>query len=56
MLYDTVLVSDMTHFCIKRRIFRIRIFFDRTKIIVKWGQVLRFGVICRKETCLVFKT
>lgn len=45
MLYNTLLVSNMTHFYIKPWIFRILIFADHMKILVPSGQVLRFVMI-----------
>lgn len=54
MLYNTVLVSDMTHFSIKLRLFDILIFAAYTKILVKTRQVLRFEIIWKGHQASVF--
>lgn len=56
MLYNAVLASDMTHFCIKLWIFDILIFADYPKTFVKTRQVLRFEIVWngyQASVCLV---
>jgi len=54
MLYNTVLVSDITHFCIERWTFSVLIFADHTKILVYRGQVLRFVMIWKGRSFMFF--
>ena len=54
MLYDTLLVCDMTYFCIKLWLFGILIFSDHAKILVECWRTLRFGIIQKGQEALCF--